>query len=52
MKQTENFSGTTNASNEEQLELDKISDIILADTISELDYVGEYVKERRWNSIF
>jgi fructose-1,6-bisphosphatase I len=41
------FSGTTNASNEEQLELDKISDIILADTISELDYVGEYASEER-----
>lgn len=41
------LSGTTNASNEEQLELDKISDIILADTISELDYVGEYASEER-----
>jgi len=41
------LAGTSNASNEEQLELDKVSDIILADTISELDYVGEYASEER-----
>ncbi|MFN8578323.1 MAG: class 1 fructose-bisphosphatase [Candidatus Sericytochromatia bacterium] len=41
------LSGTKNASNEEQLELDKASDIILADTIGELDYVGEYASEER-----
>lgn len=41
------LSGTTNASDDEQLELDKISDIILADTINELDYIGEYASEER-----
>ncbi len=41
------FAGTTNSSNEEQLELDKVSDMILADTIGELDYVGEYASEER-----
>ncbi len=41
------LSGTKNASNDEQLELDKISDIILADTINELDYIGDYASEER-----
>jgi fructose-1,6-bisphosphatase I len=41
------LAGTSNASNEEQLELDKVSDIILAETIGELDYVGEYASEER-----
>src|SRR5688500_6588113 len=41
------LAGTSIASNEEQLELDKVSDLILADTIGELDYVGEYASEER-----
>lgn len=41
------LSGTKNASDEEQLELDKASDIIIYDTISELNYVSEYASEER-----
>jgi fructose-1,6-bisphosphatase I len=45
------LSETTNASNEVQLELDKICDRILADIIGELDYVGEYASEERDESL-
>jgi len=41
------LAGTQNISNEEQLELDKQSDKIIADIVSELDYVGEYASEER-----
>ncbi|MFN8671518.1 MAG: class 1 fructose-bisphosphatase [Candidatus Sericytochromatia bacterium] len=41
------LSGTKNASNEEQLELDKVSDNIIHDTVAELSYVGEYASEER-----
>lgn len=41
------FTGTKNASNEEQLELDKACDSIIYDTVSELNYVSEYASEER-----
>lgn len=41
------LAGTQNASNEDQLELDKVSDNILYETIKELDYVGEFASEER-----
>lgn len=41
------LAGSRNASNEEQLELDQASDIIIYETISELDYIGEYASEER-----
>ncbi len=45
------LSGTQNASNDEQLELDKVADLILEETIRELDYIGEYASEERDEAI-
>jgi fructose-1,6-bisphosphatase I len=45
------LAGTRNASNEEQLELDKLSDLILSDVVGELDYIGEYASEERNESL-
>lgn len=44
-------SNTRNASAEDQLEVDKRSDIILYDMITALDYVGEYASEEQEKAI-
>lgn len=41
------MSGTQNASEEHQLEIDKKADVILQDMITQLDYVAEYASEEQ-----